>query len=191
MKLLNEILHFNEKFIINRDYEKFQTSKFPDKKLVILSCMDTRLVELLPQAMNIKNGDVKIIKNAGASVLPFDSTMRSILIAIYELKAVEVCVVGHHECGMSTINTTKFKFEMLERGIEENTLRILENSGVNIEEWIKGFSCVKANVNHSVNIIKNHPLLPKDVVVHGLIIDPNNGKLDIIRNGYEDKDIIL
>ncbi|GAA3334005.1 hypothetical protein GCM10020331_100280 [Ectobacillus funiculus] len=26
--------------------------------------------------------------------------MRSILVAIYELKAEEVCVIGHHGCGM-------------------------------------------------------------------------------------------
>jgi carbonic anhydrase len=35
-------------------------------------------------------------------------------------------------------------------------------------------------------VIKNHPLLPKDIPVHGLVIDPKTGKLDLIVNGYED-----
>ena len=30
--------------------------------------MDTRLVELLPAALGIKDGDVKMIKNAGAVI---------------------------------------------------------------------------------------------------------------------------
>ena len=40
-----------------RTYEQFRTDIFPDKKLVVLTCMDTRLVELLPRAMNLRNGD--------------------------------------------------------------------------------------------------------------------------------------
>ncbi|MCY9444161.1 carbonic anhydrase, partial [Bacillus spizizenii] len=42
----------------------YKTTKFPSKKLVIVTCMDTRLTELLPQAMGLKNGDAKIVKNA-------------------------------------------------------------------------------------------------------------------------------
>ncbi len=35
--------------------------------------MDTHLVEWLPKVINLKNGDAKIIKNAGAIVrAPFD-----------------------------------------------------------------------------------------------------------------------
>ena len=88
MSVLNEILEFNHQFVENKEYEPFQTTKFPDKGLVIVSCMDTRLTELLPSAMNIKNGDVKVVKSAGAVIShPFGSIMRSILVAIYELKA--------------------------------------------------------------------------------------------------------
>lgn len=59
---LDKILDFNKAFIENKEYEKYETSKDPDKKIVILSCMDTRLTDLLPKAMNLKNGDAKIIK---------------------------------------------------------------------------------------------------------------------------------
>lgn len=34
--------------------------------------------------------------------------------------------------------------------------------------------------------IKNHPLIPRDIKVHGLIMDPKTGKLEIIVNGYEE-----
>lgn len=102
MKSLEEILQYNEKFVEEKRYEEYETGKFPNKKMVIISCMDTRLVELLPKAMNMRNGDVKIIKVAGAVIShPFGSIMRSILVAVYELGADEVCVVGHHDCGMA------------------------------------------------------------------------------------------
>lgn len=56
--MMNEMLRYNRKFVEERQYERFQTSKYPDKKLAILTCMDTRLVELLPAALGVKNGDV-------------------------------------------------------------------------------------------------------------------------------------
>ena len=62
-------------------------------------------MELLPQAMGFRNGDVKLVKNAGAIVShPFGSVMRSILLAIYELHAEEVVVVGHTGCGMTGLS---------------------------------------------------------------------------------------
>ena len=51
--LLNEILDYNQKFVESREYEKYETTKFPNKRTVILTCMDTRLLELLPKAMNL------------------------------------------------------------------------------------------------------------------------------------------
>src|SRR5699024_12234357 len=81
----NTLLHdalpisFNQRFVEEKKYEEFTTTKYPNKKLVILTCMDTRLVELLHKALNLKNGDVKIVKNAGAIINnPFGSIMRSL-----------------------------------------------------------------------------------------------------------------
>ncbi|MBA2873904.1 beta-class carbonic anhydrase [Thermaerobacillus caldiproteolyticus] len=186
MNLLTEILEYNKKFVENREYKKYETTKYPDKRLVILTCMDTRLVELLPQAMNVKNGDVKIVKTAGAILShPFGSIMRSLLVAIYELKADEVCVIGHYDCGMGAIKAEAMLEKMVARGIPKERLEMLKYSGVDLENWLKGFDSVEESVKHSVNMLKNHPLLPPNVPVHGLIIDPHTGRLDLVVNGYE------
>src|SRR6478735_11891708 len=105
MNNIQEILPYNKSFVETKEYEKYTAGKFPTKKMVIITCMDTRLVEMLPKAMNFKNGDVKIIKNAGAIISqPFGSVMRSVMVALYELHAEEVIVVGHYECGMASLN---------------------------------------------------------------------------------------
>ena len=137
---LKEIVEFNKDFVESKEYEKYRTTKYPEKSMVILSCMDTRLTELLPKAMNLKNGDAKIIKNAGGLVIhPFGSAMRSILICVYEFDVKEVFIVGHYDCGVSTLNTTKIVEEMKEKGIEEKTLNILLNSGIDVKTWLHGF----------------------------------------------------
>src|SRR5690625_4384589 len=102
---LEEMLEFNKNFVANKQYIQYETDSVPNKRMVIFTCMESRLVELLPRALNIQNGDVKMLKNAGAIIRkPFDSIMKSILVAVYDLKAEEVTVVGHHDCGMSHVD---------------------------------------------------------------------------------------
>ena len=185
MTRVEEILRFNREFVENREYEVFRTSRYPDKKLVILTCMDTRLTELLPKALNLKNGDAKIIKNAGALVLqPFRNVMRSILVALYELNATEVLVIGHHNCGMTGLDPERVIAKMGNMGVDSATIRMLEHAGIDLKRWLIGFHSVRESVEQSVSIIRNHPLLPKGVPVHGMIIDPETGKLELVTDGY-------
>ncbi|MCY1691557.1 carbonic anhydrase [Exiguobacterium sp. SL14] len=181
MSVVQEMLAFNERFVAEKQYEQFVSDKFPDKKVVILTCMDARLTELLPHALGLKNGDAKIIKNAGAILShPFGSVMRSILVALYALGAEEVVVIGHHDCGMSTIDPKHMINEMKDRGIDQQILHTLEVSGVDLNQWLRGFTSVQESVAHSVSLVKNHPLLPPGTNVHGLVIDPSTGKLDVV-----------
>ncbi len=184
MSIISEILEYNEKFVESKGYETFKTDRFPNKKLVILTCMDTRLTELLPRSMNIRNGDVKIIKNAGAIVShPWGSVMRSILIAIYELGATDVAIIGHHECGMAGLSCSRVLNKAKARGISEDVLVSIRESGVNLEHWLTGFENVTAAVSESVKMVRAHQLMPKDVCVHGLVIHPETGKLELVEDG--------
>ncbi|MBM7563398.1 beta-class carbonic anhydrase [Paenibacillus sacheonensis] len=186
MSTVQNILAFNEQFVENREYEQYLTTKFPDKKVAIVTCMDARLTELLPKALNLRNGDAKIIKNAGAIVTqPFGNIMRSILVAVYELGAQEVILIGHHDCGMTGLDSEVVLSHMKERGISENTIDTLNNSGIHLERWLTGFDNVQDSVERSVGIIKNHPLLPPGTPVHGMIIHPTTGKLDLVVDGYQ------
>lgn len=100
MSTIDDILAFNEQFVEEKRYEQYETDKYPDKKLAIVSCMDTRLTELLPAALGLKNGDAKIIKNAGGVIShPFGSVIRSLLVAVFELGVETIMVVGHTNCG--------------------------------------------------------------------------------------------
>ena len=121
--MIEEMLAYNREFVRSKGYEKFQTSKYPDKKIAILTCMDTRLVELLPAALGIRNGDVKLIKNAGGMITgPFDSAVRSLA-------------------------------------------------------WLRGFDCVENSVAETVELLRNHPLMPADVTIRGYVINTETGEL--------------
>lgn len=179
MSTVQDILTFNREFVASKAYEAFKTDKFPNKKLVVITCMDTRLVELLPRAMNMRNGDIKLIKSAGAVVAhPFGSIMRSVLVAVYELGAEEVLVIGHHDCGMTGLKSDRVLKKVRKRGISDDVIKTLRNAGIDLENWLRGFTKVEDAVHQSVELIRRHPLLPKEIRVHGLMIHPETGKLD-------------
>jgi len=43
---------------------------------------------------------------------------------------------------------------------------------------------VRESVERSVGIVRRHPLLPPGTAVHGLIVHPVTGKLDLVVDGY-------
>lgn len=176
--MIKEILEYNDKFVAEKGYERFVTSKYPDKKIAIVTCMDTRLVELLPAALGISNGDVKMIKNAGGVITnPFDSTVRSLLVAIYELGVNEIMIIGHTECGVQGMDAEEMLHLMRERGIDEEHINLMMHCGIDLKSWLHGFEETPAAVLETVDLIANHPLIPKDVTVRGYIMDSTTGQL--------------
>jgi len=179
--MIDDILKYNREFVVAKGYERYITNKYPDKRLAVLSCMDTRLTELLPAALGLKNGDAKIIKNAGGLVIsPYDSAMRSLLVAVYELGVQEIMVVAHTTCGACHMSFGEFKSHMLERGVTESTINTIRRSGIDLDAWLEGFHDTEESVRRTVDTVTNHPLMPNDVVVRGFIIDSVTGALEEI-----------
>lgn len=179
--MIKEMLEYNRRFVENKEYEQFATSKYPDKKLAIVTCMDTRLVELLPAALGIKNGDVKIIKNAGGTITnPFDSTVRALLVAIYELGVNEVMVIGHTGCGVQGMDGKEMLHLMRQRGIDEEHISLMKHCGIDLENWLHGFDDTHAAILETVDLISHHPLVPSDVTVKGYIMDSYTGEVSLV-----------
>ncbi|MDE7028292.1 carbonic anhydrase [Duncaniella freteri] len=179
--MIEEILKHNSEFVAQKGYEKFATSKYPDKKIAIVTCMDTRLVELLPAALGLRNGDVKIIKNAGGTITnPFDSTMRSLLVAVYELGVNEIMVIGHTGCGVQGMNAAEMLHLMRERGVSEEHISLMRHCGIDLDSWLHGFEETDAAVAETMDLIRNHPLMAQDVKVGGYIMDSLTGELRVV-----------
>lgn len=182
--MIEEILAWNEAFVARGDFEPYRTSKYPNKKLAVVTCMDTRLTELLPAALGIKNGDAKIIKNAGGVIShPYGSAVRSLLIAIYELGVTEVLVIGHTDCGVQHMDGEKMLRDLRARGIGEEQIHQACAYGVDLKQWLAGFDDVAEAVYNSAALLRNHPLIPADVQIYGFVMDSVTGVLTAVDSG--------
>lgn len=179
--MIEKIMEYNKKFVEDEKYKSFITSKYPDKKIAVLSCMDTRLTELLPAALGAKNGDIKIIKNAGGVISnPFGSVVRSLLIAIFELGVETILVIGHTDCGVQHMECEEMMESMRQRGISQESIDMMHYCGVDFENWLSGFDDVETSVKETVQLLTHHPLIPKDVQIGGFVMDSVTGKLEEI-----------
>ena len=126
----------------------------------------------------IKNGDVKMIKNAGGVVTnPFGSVIRSLLVGIIELGVTEVLVIGHTDCGVQHIDSEMMIHHMKNRGISQESIDLMKYCGIDFEKWLAGFDTVEDSVRETVDTIRNHPLIPKDVRISGFVINTETGEL--------------
>ena len=173
--MLDEVMKNNANFV--KEFEPKKMSHIPQKKLAIVTCMDTRLTGFLEPAMGIGRGDAKIIKNAGNSAIDRD-VIRSVAAAIYALGAEEVMVVGHYDCGMANVDQEKLENTMKERGVDEKLL-----SDIDLKDWIGAIDGEEENVVEVVEKIKESPFIPEDVPIHGLIIDLYDGKIKVLVEG--------
>jgi carbonic anhydrase len=182
MSLLDEVLAHNERFVSERQGTIKRT---PARKVVIFTCMDTRLVDFLEPAMGLRRGDAKVIKNAGTTVLdPNGGVIRSLAVAIYALECEEVFVIGHLDCGMANLDVTVIRENMLSRGVAASTIDDLQPA---LGDWLGTFRDVYGNVRRVTQIVRDNALMPKDVPVHGLMFDPSSGSLEVLVKGYIEK----
>lgn len=179
MTILEEILSHNARFVAERERP---ISKSPARGIALFTCMDTRLVDFLEDAMGLRRGDAKVIKNAGNTLIdPLGGVIRSLVVAIFALGCDEIYVIGHRDCGMAQIDEDALEQRMIERGISPETLASLQPG---LREWLGAFHNPYGNVRKVVDMIRKSPLIPDDVPVHGLMFDPNSGRLELLEPGY-------
>ena len=181
MNLLESILTVNRKFVHPGAFPPLP--KNPKKQFAIFTCMDSRLVDFLEPAMGIKRGDAKVIKNAGNILVDplHGGVIRSLVAAIFMLGVEEIFVIGHKDCGMADINPEQLKSDMIARGISPQAIETLVPD---LAQWLGTFACPEENVTEVVGKIRANPLIPANVPIHGLIFCPNDGRLEVMVDGY-------
>lgn len=165
MSTIDEVLEANQ--IYARTHELRPLTPRPQRKLAILTCMDTRLSI---RTMGLKTGDAHIIRNAGGIVT--DDTLRSLVISHYLLGTEEFMIINHTDCGL--MHATE----------EELRARIQNRTGTAAvaPAFFYAFKNIDENVRHQLQKLHTHPWIPKEVTVRGFVYDVVTGLLREIKD---------
>src|SRR6202035_2682307 len=160
MSIIDEVLAANA--IYSRRHELRKLTPRPERRLAVLTCMDTRLSI---RTLGLKTGDAHIIRNAGGIVT--DDALRSLIISHYLLGTEEFMVINHTDCGL--MQTTE----------QELRTRIQNRAGTAavVPAFFHAFQNIDENVRHQLQKLRTHPWIPKEVAVRGFVYDVSNGQL--------------
>lgn len=179
--MLKEIYNHNHQFIADKKYKLYQASRIPRRNIAVLTCMDARLLELLPAALGFRGGDINIIKNAGGLIRDVhDPLIRSLLIAVLELEVRHIMIIGHTQCGVKRLNPEHIITALEQRGVEHKEIQRFARETPDFQKWFNGFDTEAEPVQQSVSIVRNHPLMPNDVTVSGHVISIETGELYLV-----------
>jgi carbonic anhydrase len=153
----------------------------PRRRLAILTCMDARLDPA--RFAGLQEGDAHVIRNAGGRAS--DDAIRSLVISYKLLGTHEWLVVHHTGCGMETF-TGEVMRDLLARSLKTAAFdgKRWSDTGEGpgspegqFVNWLT-FDDLRKSVVADVSRIRNHPLVPPDIPIHGLVFDVRTGRLE-------------
>ncbi len=165
MSVIDDVLVANQ--LYSRSHELRKLTPRPERKLAVLTCMDTRLSI---QTLGLKTADAHIIRNAGGIVT--DDTLRSLIISHHLLGTEEIMVINHTDCGL------------MQASEEDLRTRIQNRTGTAAVSpaFFYAFQNVEQNVRHQLQKLRTHPWIPEKVVVRGFVYDVTSGLLREVKD---------
>ena len=160
MSVIDEVLEANE--IYARSHELRRLTPRPERKLAVLTCMDTRLSI---RTLGLKTGDAHIIRNAGGIVT--EDTLRSLVVSHYLLGTEEFMVINHTDCGLMLTTEQDLRTRIQNRA----------GTAAVTPSFFYAFQNIDENVRHLLQKLRTHPWIPKEVAVRGFVYDVASGRL--------------
>ena len=134
----------------------------PKTKVAIVTCMDSRL-HVAP-ALGLALGDAHILRNAGGRVT--DDMIRSLVISQQQMGTREIVVLHHTDCGAQTFQNEEFQEHLkTELGVD-----------VSGQDFLP-FRDVEESVREDMQLLRECPLIPDDVVISGAVYDVDTGSM--------------
>ncbi|MGT2753738.1 beta-class carbonic anhydrase [Streptococcus ovis] len=132
----------------------------PKTQVAIVTCMDSRL-HVAP-ALGLALGDAHILRNAGGRVT--EDVIRSLVISQQQMGTREIVVLHHTDCGAQTFTNEDF------------AEHIHQELGVDVKgQDFLPFKDVEESVQEDMELLRQSPLIPDDVIISGAVYDVDTG----------------
>ena len=135
-------------------------SALPQARLVIVTCMDTRIDPLAIFGLEI--GQAHVLRNAGARITP--DVIRSLIKSINQLEVERVVILHHTDCGAA-----KIKLDSLRAAVTAAT----GNDPDGVEFHL--IADPEYALAEDVESVRTCPYLPVGTAVGGMMYDVHSG----------------
>ena len=179
MPILDEVLAANETYAASFG-DRAQLALPPARGFAILTCMDARLDPA--KYAGLAEGDAHVIRNAGGRAS--NDAIRSLVISYKLLGTHEWFVIHHTDCGMEFFTDETMR-ALLASSLETAALGpdgftdVGSGPGSTEADYIDWLTIRDSRqaVIDDVQRIRNHPLVPDRIPIHGYLYDVRSGRL--------------
>lgn len=157
------------------------------KKTLFVTEMDQDMHALLRQVTKIGSENMLVLQTYGPEISqPYGDLMRDIILAVYQENVEDIFVVGIKGEHQNGVNMQKLQNRICDHdGIQEK-LKVIdflfkhcmpELQGGTLGEWLEGSQTVIEGIQKSVKFVRDHPLMPRQLNVYGMLLDRDSGEL--------------
>ncbi len=171
-------LQANERYVAN--FKDGDLPLIPRRRAAIVTCMDCRIDP--DRIMGLEIGDCHVIRNAGGRAS--DDAIRSLVISYKMLQTNSFFIIHHTDCGLASFDHATMRdllASSLEPAVrtEDGWTDVGEGPGTvegDYVNWLT-FTDPQTALIEDVRRVRNHPLVPRRIPIHGMIYDVTTGKL--------------
>jgi len=141
-------------------------------RAAILTCMDARIESAT--LVGSRGSDAHVIRNAGARAT--EDAIRSLVLSYKLFGTREWYVVQHSHCGMALLTEDLLR-DVLQQGSRANSLKIgvpAAREGGHVHQL--ALRDQEHSLVTDIARIRNHPLVPADVEIHGYMFHVETGR---------------
>jgi carbonic anhydrase len=178
-KIRDEVLSANQKYAAQFG-DKAKLALPPARGFAILTCMDARIDPA--KLAGLAEGDAHVIRNAGGRAS--DDAIRSLVISHKLLGTHEWFVIHHTNCGMELF-TDEIIRDLLAQSLATASFdgkRWRDPGGGggshagDFIDWLT-IKDLAGSVAIDVERVRQHPLVPRSIPIHGYIYEVTSGRL--------------
>lgn len=151
-----------------------------DRRLMVVACMDERIP--IEATLGIELGDAHVFRNAGGKVT--DDVIRSAALSTNFFATEEIVVINHTDCGMMSApddavleGLSQAAGGSLDDVTLDPALPSLHIGDASHAEWVKMTDDIDEACQAQVDLLREHPLIPEDTVIHGYVYEVESGSL--------------
>jgi carbonic anhydrase len=178
-KIVDDVLAANASYAASFG-DKAALAMPPARRFAILTCMDARLDPA--KFAGLAEGDAHVIRNAGGRAS--DDAIRSLVISHKLLGTAEWFVIHHTDCGMETFTDDIIR-NLLRQSLDTARFEggrwrdVGQGPGSPEGDFIDWLTIRDQgeSVTTDVRRIRSHPLVPREIPIHGFIFDVKSGRL--------------
>ncbi len=178
-KIRDEVVHANQRYADSFG-DKARLALPPARGFAILTCMDARIDPA--KLAGLAEGDAHVIRNAGGRAS--DDAIRSLVISHKLLGTNEWFVIHHTNCGMELFTDDVMR-DLLAQSLATATFdgkRWTDPAGGggsragDFIDWLT-IKDLADSVVVDVERIRQHPLVPRSIPIHGFVYEVTTGRL--------------